>query len=332
MKMDLCSRLSLEWPIVQAGMAGLARAELAQAVSRAGGLGTVGLLEPPAFRAELRRARALAEGRPIAANLLLPFTKRAHVEACILERVPVVTLFFGFDARIVQALREAGAFVFHQVGSGNEARHAVQDGADGLIAQGFEAGGHLRATDALDSVFRSVLAEAAGRPVLAAGGVVDAASAARWRALGAAGVSVGTRFLLTPESAAHPAYKARLLEARETLVTLLFGAGWPAWHRVAPNAATRRWCAHRSEGPALVRALNRATAPLLSRVPLSRRSEIVKRQTLAVPVYSPTPLEAGMHERYADVTPLYAGAGVGSVTKLVSAAEVVKELAGSFGA
>src|SRR6266481_4179442 len=145
---DLRDRLSIEHGVVQAGLGGgLSRAELAVAVSRAGGLGTVGIMgEPAAFRAEIRRARELAAGKPVSANLLFPVMRRAHVDACVAERVPVVSLFFGFDRRVVEALHEAGSVVMHQVGTVEQARRALADGADVLIAQGEDAGGHLLAT------------------------------------------------------------------------------------------------------------------------------------------------------------------------------------------
>src|SRR3712207_3289891 len=116
--MDLLDRLGVEHPVFQAGMGGgISGAELAGAVSRAGGLGTVGILPPAVFAAELARARELAEGRPVSANLLLPFTKRGHVHACIEQRVAAVSLFFGFDRDAVAALRGAGIAVLHQVGT-----------------------------------------------------------------------------------------------------------------------------------------------------------------------------------------------------------------------
>src|SRR4051812_26438235 len=110
MPSDLRDRLGIEHPIVQAALGGgIARAELAAAVSLAGALGTVcTMLDPAAFRAEIRAAREALGKRPFSANLLLPATRRGHVEACIQERVPIVSLFFGFDRRLVAALHEAG--------------------------------------------------------------------------------------------------------------------------------------------------------------------------------------------------------------------------------
>src|SRR5436190_16445321 len=150
---DLRDLFRIEHPIAQAGLGGgLARAELASAVSRGGGLGTIGILmDAERFRAEIRRARDSSDGRPFAANLLFPVMRRAHVEACVQERVPVVALFFGFNRKVVEALHAAGSVVVHQIGSLDEARRALADGADALIAQGSAAGGHLLATEPLDA-------------------------------------------------------------------------------------------------------------------------------------------------------------------------------------
>ena len=323
--MDLRDRLGIEQRVVQAPT--VSHAELASAVSRAGGLGTVHLLRDPArFRAELRACRDALDGRPFSANLLLPQVRRAHVEACLAERVPVVSLFFGFDAQLVAALHAVGTRVLHQVGSVDEARRALHDGADGLVAQGTGAGGHLRATEPLTTFVPKLVAVAGDKPVLASGGIHDRASAEHAVALGAAGVWVGTRFLLTHESHAHPAYKERLLAAETTFETLLFGLGWHALHRVAPNRATARWCARDPLGPRWVRAFNRAVEPLARWAPTRSGDAAVTRQRLSLPLFAASPLTRGMDERLVDVTPLYAGACVARIRDLRSAAEVVREL------
>jgi nitronate monooxygenase len=328
---DVCELLRIERPVIQAGMGGgLSRAELAGAVSAAGGLGTVGILvEPHRFAAEVRRARELANGRPFAANLLFPVMKRAHVDVCIRERVPVVSLFFGFDRRVVEALRAAGCTVLHQVGTADQAVRAVGDGADGLIAQGAGAGGHLLATESLGGLVPKLVDIAGGRPIIAAGGVWNRATAEAAMACGASGVSVGTRFLLTHESHAHDAYKARLLDARSTLVTLLFGLGWHGLHRVVPNAATERWCRSDPLGPRWVRGVNHATERILAKMPPGGARAFVARQRVNRPFFTPVALVRGMDAAMADVTPLYAGECVTNIGSLASARDVVNELAGT---
>jgi len=325
---DLRDLLRIEHRVVQAALGGgISRAELASAVSRAGGLGTVCTLQDPgAFRRELRRCRELCEGRPFSANLLFPVMRREHVEACVGEKIPIVSLFFGFDRRVVSALHDAGAIVLHQIGSVEQARRALADGADVLIAQGSGAGGHVLAEAPLASLLPRVRELAGDKPLLASGGIHDRASAEKASALGASGVWAGTRFLLTPESHAHDAYKARLLDATETLETHLFGLGWHALHRVVPNAATRRWCEHDPLGPRWVRGLQRATEWTSKWMSARSVEKLLAAQRVDRPLYGPVPLLRGMNPEWADVTPLYAGSAVTEIRDLRPAADVVREL------
>src|SRR3954467_8092106 len=135
---------------------GISRGALAGAVSAAGGLGTVGILPPHLLRREVRLARDIAQGRPVAVNLLLPFTTPAHVDVCTELRPSAVVLFCGYDAGLVSRLRESGILVLHQVGSVEQARRAVTDGADGLVVQGVEAGGHVLASRPLAELLPEV--------------------------------------------------------------------------------------------------------------------------------------------------------------------------------
>ena len=140
--MDLLDRLRLEYPIFQVGMGGgLSPPALAAAVSRAGALGTLGTVPAPMLAKDIALARSLAPSKPLAVNILLPFQLRAHVDACIAGRVDAVVLFYGFAPDAARALRNAGIFVVHQVGTVDEAVHAVCDGADALIVQGIEWAG-----------------------------------------------------------------------------------------------------------------------------------------------------------------------------------------------
>ena len=323
----LLERLGIDYPIIQAGMGGgTATPELAAAVSRAGALGSIGIEPVRRFAADLRRARSLAPGRPIAANLLLPFASRAHVDACIAEKVAAVVLFFGFRRDFVARLRAAGVFVLHQVGTADEARRALLDGADALIAQGLEAGGHLLAVEPTAQVLPRLLALSDGKPVLVAGGITGAQEVRAALAAGAAGVMAGSRFLLTKESSAHPAYKQRVLGAKRTLVTRLFGFAWPARHRVVPNLATEKW-APAGDEPAWVAALQRATV-ILQKLPMSDGlARLAALQRLWLPLYTPVSPLRWMDERICDVAPLYAGEGVKRIRRVVPAAEAVAELA-----
>lgn len=324
----LRDRLGLERPVVQAGMGGgIAGGELAGAVSAAGGLGTVGILPPAGLRVELERARELAGGRPVAANLLVPFTTRAHVDACLDARVAAVVLHAGFKRAVVERLRAGGVLVLHTVGTSEEARRALGDGADGLVAQGREAGGHLVGVEPALATLPRVLEVAGDAPVLLAGGIADGSDARRALDAGAAAVVAGTRFLLTEESGAHPAYKQRVLAAERTLETQLFGLGWPMRHRVIPNAATERWCRASVRGPRAVLALQAISVPL-ARLPMSLVAGTIRTQHPALPLFGPAAPVAGMPERLVEASALYAGETALRIGSLLPAREAVASLAG----
>ncbi len=324
---DLLDRLGLEVPVVQAGMGGgISGGELAGAVSAAGGLGTVGILPAPLLRRELRLARDRAPGRPVAVNLLMPFVTREHAEVCAKERPPVVVLFCGFDARLVARLHEVGTTVLHQVGSVAQAKHALADGADGLVVQGIEAGGHVLAERPLAALLPAVRALAPDRPVLAAGGICTGSDTRAALTAGADAIVAGTRFLLTRECHAHPAYQQRVLDAEHTVLTRLFALGWRDPHRVVPNEAVRRWCRADGLERELPRLLSRITLPVARRVPVSQAGRMMRMQRVGVPLFSPAALLRGEQDRLADVTPLYAGAAVGRLTGILTAADAVRTL------
>jgi NAD(P)H-dependent flavin oxidoreductase YrpB (nitropropane dioxygenase family) len=324
---DFLERFGLACPVVQAGMAGgVAGGELAGAVSAAGALGTVGMMAPPAFASALARARRRAPGHPVAANLLVPFIRRAHVRACVEADVSLVVLHGGMSSRCVHRLRQQGVAVFVTVGTAREARRALAGGADGLVAQGSEAGGHLLGVEPLRLALARVLSAAEGRPVLAAGGVADAEDVHRLLDAGASAAVAGTRFLLTEESAAHDEYKRRVLDAEQTLSTMLFGLGWPLRHRVIPNAATERWCHANQLGPRLVRAANRLSAPLGRAMPLDMLGKLVVHQRPGLPAFTPALPLAGMPEHTIDSTALYAGETVRRLHDVIPAEEAVARL------
>jgi NAD(P)H-dependent flavin oxidoreductase YrpB (nitropropane dioxygenase family) len=310
-------------PIVQAGMGGgLAGHELAAAVSAAGGLGTIGMAEPDAIRQEIRQARERTSG-PIAANLLLPLVRRGHWEAA--SDADVVVTFWGRPCRMTTRPW------LHQCGSAEEAVAAHRAGADGVIVQGVEAGGHVRGTVPAAVVLeRTLAALPPGYPVLSSGGLATAADVRERLDAGAAAAVLGTRYLMTEESRAHTAYKQRLLEARETVLTELFGLGWPVPHRVIWNEAAERWLAGNSKGPAWVRAINRVSAPIAARTPESLRLKLLQRQSVTLPLLSPQVVTTEQPARLLDVTPLYAGESVARIHDIRPAGEITIELARSW--
>ncbi len=329
--MDLRDRLSIEHPILQAGMGGgVAGSELAIAVSNAGGLGTVGFVPPQQFEREIERTKSELQGKPYAVNLLVPFVRRAHVQACLTHKVPAITLFYGFNAAIVRELKEAGTYVIYQVGSEKEAERVVAAGTDALIVQGFEAGGHVRGTERLESLFPKIRKRFDTIPVIASGGIWDRKSAAHARSMGADGVSCGTRFLMTDESKAHALYKSRLVEAGGTVVTTLFGMGWPAPHRVLVNQALSRWCDDNGRPRADIRMLNWLSQFGAKFTPPELVEKICLSQRLGRPLYTPQPLVPGMEPQLLEVTAAYAGECVKNISALWPAAKVVDELAKGF--
>jgi nitronate monooxygenase len=326
---SLREKLALEHPVVQAGMGGgIANGLLAGTVSAAGGLGTVGILPPERMGSELAKAREIAGGRAVAANLLVPFATRAHVEACA-DQAGAVVLHAGFDRRLVEQLKADGMPVLSTVGTVEEARRALGEGADGLVVQGLEAGGHLVGTEpALDALGR-VLAVCDGAPVLLAGGIADAQDVAWALDAGAEAAVAGTRFLLTDECPAHHEYKRRVLDASRTVETQLFGVGWPMRHRVVPNAATDRWCRGDQLGPQPIRALNSLSAPLASRLPQSLAARMTRAQRPWLPLFGPSPPLADMPARAAEASALYAGETALRIDSVVSAARAVELLTGA---
>lgn len=321
-------RLRLDVPVAQAGMGGgVSGPTLAGAVAAAGGLGTLGLASSAALTAGFAAVRDQAPGRAVAVNLLMPFVRPRHVEACRSGMIDVAVLFFGGDAALVRELHSAGVFVMAQVGTTSEAAQAVGWGVDALIAQGIEAGGHLLGREPGPDFLDRVLPIAAGRPVLLAGGIATGADTQNALTRGAAGVVAGTRFLLTHESDAHPAYKQRVLDAERTVETTLFGLGWPARHRVVPNAATDRWIRPDGSLRRLPEVINHSSAPLSRIITDSMISALPRLQRARVPALSPTPPLTGMSNSTVDNTPLYAGESALRIDSLVSAAEAVQQLA-----
>lgn len=305
---------------------GLAGPQLAVAVANAGGLGTLGLSAADRLRAAIRRVRAEAPGRAVAVNLLMPFVRRRHVEVCVEERIDVAVVAFGGNRALVQQLRAAGVFVFVMVGTADQVRRAVHWGADALIAQGVEAGGHLVGEAPARRFLPTARELADGRPVFLAGGIATAADTRAALAAGADAVVAGTRFVLTFESGAHPEYQRRLIEAETTYRTTLFGMGWPAPHRVVGNAATHRWCDASGTAKPVPQLIN-ARSGCVARLGDLPPELIVRWQTPRLPLFSPAAPTRAMPAAWVDRTALYAGESVRRMNSIISARDAVAELA-----
>ncbi len=234
----LTELLGIEHPIIQGGMAWTATAELAAAVSNAGGLGIIGAGHMPTeiLCDEIRRAKTLTD-RPFGVNLMLLTPHIDELVAMVLEEgVHAVTTGAGNPSKYMTALKERDIKVLTVVPSVALAKRMESIGADAIIGEGMEAGGHVG--DLTTMVLTPQLADAVSVPVVAAGGIADGRAMAAAFALGAQGVQVGTRFMCAEECTIHPDVKQRILKARDrdTVVTG-YSTGHPV--RVIKNRLSR---------------------------------------------------------------------------------------------
>jgi nitronate monooxygenase len=311
-------RLPLRSPVVQAGMGGLSGHELAAAVSEAGGLGTIAVLGADSIARELTAARRLTD-QPIAVNLLLPLARGSWFRAA--ESADLVVTFWG------RPRRRVGTRWLHQAGSVTEAEAAAAAGADGVILQGVEAGGHVRGTTpALELLERARTELPPDYPLLLAGGIAESTDVQRALDAGAIGAVAGTRFLLSEESEAHPDYKRRLLAADETLLTEVFGFGWPGPHRVVPNEATRRCLGDGGEPPRLNRLLNRVSALGARYAPEALQRRLADVQRPGGHLLSPTAVTTHAPDSLVEAGALYAGETVARIVDIRPARELVQGL------
>ena len=227
-------------------MGGAVGPQVAAAVCNAGGLGTLALswCDIASLREQIRETKSLTV-RPFAVNLILEFSQEERLEACLEEGVPVISFFWGNPSKLAPIAKAGAATVVQTVGSAKEAQAAVRCGVDVVVAQGWEAGGHVCGTVATMALVPAVVDAVAPVPVVAAGGIADGRGFAAALALGASGVWIGTRFLASNEVAIHPYYRERLPRACEddtVYLENLFDVGWAdAAHRVLRNKTVRDW-------------------------------------------------------------------------------------------
>jgi NAD(P)H-dependent flavin oxidoreductase YrpB (nitropropane dioxygenase family) len=224
-------RFGLAKPILNAGMAMIARPPLAAAVSNAGGLGMIGcdVSPPDILNTMIRETKALT-ARAFGVDLIGDFLSDDHIEVLACERVPLAVFFWSPPTRAqVGRLRAAGTEVWMQIGSVAEAAEAVALGIDGLVVQGAEAGGHNRSEASTMTLFPRVRSLYPELPLVAAGGIADGRSMAAALCLGADAVWCGTRFLAAEEANACEAYKRRVEAAcvGDTAITGIYGPEWP---------------------------------------------------------------------------------------------------------
>jgi enoyl-[acyl-carrier protein] reductase II len=242
------SLLGVTYPVVQAPMTYIARAPLAAAVSEAGGLGVIETLTAEG-RADLLRVRDLTD-RPVGANLMIQGWKRdpSIVDVLVEANVRHVFTSAGDPGLFTTRLHDAGMTVVHVVGSLNGARKAVDAGVDAVVVEGVEGGGFKSALGASTMVLLPLIAEHVDLPLIAAGGICDARSAAAAVVLGAEGVQMGTRMLASCEAAVHANFKDAIIAADDAGTILLDLPGNPTM-RVLHTGLARRVSAEGAAAP-----------------------------------------------------------------------------------
>ncbi|MGA8746334.1 MAG: nitronate monooxygenase [Solirubrobacterales bacterium] len=238
----VCELLGIEHPIVEAPMS--ADPALPAAVSNAGGLGSLGLSWSDDAGEVVRETAALTN-RPFAGNFVLTSDQHRRLDQALSADLRIVSFLWGDPQSYVDPVHDAGGLAIHTVGSTEEARRAVGCGVDIVVAQGWEAGGHVWGGVATLPLVPAVVDAVAPLPVIAAGGIGDARGVAAVLALGAQAAWLGTRFLLADEMPIHEQYRRRLIDASETDAEWypnLYEVGWPnSPHRALHNSTAERW-------------------------------------------------------------------------------------------
>jgi NAD(P)H-dependent flavin oxidoreductase YrpB (nitropropane dioxygenase family) len=308
----VCQLLGIERPIVQAPMAAIP--QLAAAVSNAGALGMVTLTWSPDTAAVVRETASLTT-RPFGGNFVLTEDHHRPLDQALEAGLRIVSFMWGDPASYVQPVHDAGGIVLHTVGTAEEARRAVGAGVDVIVAQGWEAGGHVWGRIATLPLVPAVVDAVAPVPVIAAGGIGDGRGVAAVLALGAQAAWLGTRFLLAEEMPIHEDYRRALIAAAETDAQLypnLYEVGWPdSPHRVLRNSTASTWEA-------------------AGRPPLAQRpgqGDVIAHFASgeAIVRYEPAPPMAGTTGDI-EALSMWAGQDVALARKSQSAADIVAEL------
>ncbi|HBL38870.1 MAG TPA: nitronate monooxygenase [Flavobacteriales bacterium] len=293
------SLFGIQYPVIQAGMIWCSGWELASTVSNAGGLGILGAgsMYPEVLREQIKKCQA-ATDRPFAVNIPLLYPSiEEHIASVIELGVPIVFTSAGNPATWTERLQSHGIKVVHVVSSVKFALKAESAGVDAVVAEGFEAGGHNGREETTTLCLVPAVADALKVPVIAAGGIGDARSTLAAFALGAEGVQLGSRFVATPESSAHQAFKDRVVDAGEGSTRLSLKALTPV--RLLDNSFARQVAAAEAAGEspeALQALLGRGRA------------------------------KKGMFEGDMEAGELEIGQVSGQIRQLVPAAEIVQEL------
>jgi nitronate monooxygenase len=235
---------NIQHPIFQAPMGGATSPSMTAAVSNEGGFGMVpGISNTPAqLQSTIRETKSKTD-KPFGVNVVFKDKIGPLVDVALQEQVSAVSFFWGEPTDYVDQVHAAGSLVIHTVGSVDEAKRSIDNGTDILVAQGWEAGGHVPGNVTSMVLIPAIVDIAGTIPVVAAGGITDGRSIVAAIALGASGVWIGTRFLASDEAPIHPLYRKRLYEAKETgtMHSLLFNKGWECTHRTLRNSTSDAW-------------------------------------------------------------------------------------------
>jgi nitronate monooxygenase len=243
---DFTRLAGIDLPIVQAPIGSASTPELVAAVSNAGGLGMLSLTwrTPSESRELIHQVKSLTD-QPFGINLVLLWDPVERLAIALEEGVSIVSLSWGDPSPWVEQIHDAGALLIHMVGTTAGALAAKRVGADAIVAQGYEAAGHVEGQTSMMALLPEMVDAVAPTPVLAAGGIGDGRGLAAALCLGAAGVWMGTRFVLSQEADAHTAYQGWLVDAgaSSTVYTTLFRGGWPPNTpvRTLPNKSLQLW-------------------------------------------------------------------------------------------
>ena len=316
MQTRLTQLLGIKFPIIQAPIGSATTPALAAAVSNAGGLGMLALswTDLDSMRLQIQETKRLT-AQPFGVNLVLAWDQKERVQLCIDENVPVVSFFWGDSASFIPLLKSKGIKICHSVSTCQEALYYESLGVDFIVAQGWEAGGHVLGKVA-SSVLVPAIADKIKIPFVSAGGFVDGRGLLAALTLGSSGIWIGTKFLMTKEANASSIYQTLIAKANENdtvYLERLFNIGWDnAPHRVIRNSTVNDW--------------EKLGKPIVGLRPNEHEMIAQKQDGTLIERYAddiPTLTTTGNLEALA----LYAGQSVGLIDdKIKSASEVITDI------
>ena len=313
----LCHILHIDTPIVQAPIGPATNPVMTAAVSNAGGLGMLAFLRRDAddVRRLIGETLELTD-RPFGANFILRGLEETddRLDACLESGVTVVSFHWNEPYEYIDRIHDADTLVMYTVGSAKDAKRAAASGVDIIVAQGWEAGGHVRGDVATMALLPTVVDAVSPVPVISAGSIADGRGLAAALMLGASGVWIGTRFVASEEATVDLSYKDRIVKASEIgtiLSSKVFNGGWDAKGRALRNSTVEQWEASGSPEVGRRPGEGEVIAMGANGEPLDRYSAI-----------GPYPGVTGDLEGL----PNWAGQGVGLVNRILPAADIVKEI------